>query len=105
MIMENSWDGDIQSQVAYIYDYYHDIGDERFKLMNLHPQNDPNKVPIDIKFIRHESQTFNKDPITFWLQLKPGQECVLDYYDSALGKKYNALWPVGLVIQPPFIKL
>ena len=94
-----TWDGDIQSQVAYIYDYYHDQqSSERLKLYDLHPENDLQKMPIDIKFIRHASQTYNKDPITYWLQFKPGQKCSLDYYDEVLGKKYKAIWPVGLYV-------
>ena len=95
MIMDATWWGDIQSQVAYMYTYSHDVGDERFKLSDLHPENDANKTPIDIKFIRHESQTFSKDNVTFWLQLRPGQECVLDYYADELGNKYESIWPVG----------
>lgn len=96
MIMDVTWDGDIQSQVAYCYDYYHDNGAEKFKMRDLHPQNESNKIPIAVKFIRHESQSLNKDPVTFWLQFKPGQECVLDYYASVLGDKYGATWPVGI---------
>ena len=95
IIMDATFDGDVQFQTAYIYDYYHDKGDEKFKLFDLHPEDDSNKIPIEIKFIRHASQTFNKDPITYWLQFKPGQEVVLDYYDSILGKRYGAIWPVG----------
>ena len=96
MLMTKTWLGDIQAQTAYCYDYSHDIGEERFLMRDLHPDQDANKTPIAVKFIRHESQSLNKDPITFWLQFQPGQECVLDYYDSVLGKKYGATWPVGL---------
>lgn len=98
MVMLNSWWEDIQSQTAYLYDYYHDTGDERFKLRDLHPDDISDKTPIPIKFIRHEKQTYNKDPVTFWLQLQPGQECNVDYYDDVFGNKYDAIWPVGLFI-------
>lgn len=98
VIMLNTWWQDIQAQTAYLYDIFHDIGEEHFKLNDLHPQDDPNKTAIPIKFIRHAGQTYNKDPITFWLQLQPGQECNVDYYDSMFGKKYQATWPVGLFI-------
>lgn len=97
-IMLNTWWQDIQAQTAYLYDIFHDIGVDRFKLNDLHPEEDENKIPIDIKFIRHASQTYSKDPITYWLQLKPGQECNVDYYDAVFGKKYHATWPVGLFI-------
>lgn len=93
--MMNTWWGDIQAQTAYCYDFSHDIGEERFKMRDLHPYDDQNKVPVEIKFIKHESQSLNKDNVTFWLQFKPGAECELDYYDSVLGKKYGATWPVG----------
>ena len=98
MVMLNSWWEDIQSQTAYLYDYYHDTGDERFKLRDIHPQDNSDKIPIPIKFIRHEKQSYNKDPVTFWLQLQPGQECNVDYYDEVFGKKYSTIWPVGLYI-------
>lgn len=97
-IMLNTWWQDIQSQTAYLYDIYHDTGDERFKLNDLHPEENEDKIPISIKFIRHASQTYNKDPITFWLQLQPGQECNVDYYDEMFASRYNATWPVGLYI-------
>lgn len=94
-----TWDGDIQSQVAYFYDYYHDLQcNEKFKLYDLHPEDDVNKTPILIKFIRHAGQTYNKDPVTYWLQFQPGQEHIPDYYDFVLGKKYGAIWPVGLYV-------
>ena len=84
--------------MAYMYDMFHDIGDEHFLLNDLHPQDDPNKVAVPIKFIRHSSQTYNKDPVTFWLQLQPGQECVLDYYEEMYQNKYGAFWPVGCYV-------
>ena len=36
-IMLNTWWEDIQSQWAYMYDMFHDAGEERFKLSDLHP--------------------------------------------------------------------
>lgn len=98
MIMKETWEQDIQAQTAYIYDMFHDVGAEHFQLNDLHPQEDPNKVALPIKFIRHASQTYNKDPITFWLQMQPGQECVLDYFDEMYRNKYGNIWPVGCFI-------
>ena len=99
MIMDATWWRDLQSQTAYIYDYYHDLkSDEKLKLDDLHPENDDYKVPLDIKFIRHAVQTYDKDQITFWLQMRPGQECNLDYYDEVLGKRYDALFPIGCYV-------
>lgn len=99
MVMLNSWYSDIQSQTAYLYDYHHDLKSaERLKLDNLHPEVDDQKTPIEIKFIRHASQTYAQDQVTFWLQMKPGQECNVDYYDEVLGKRYDALFPIGLFV-------
>lgn len=97
-IMLNTWDQDIQAQTAYLYDLYHDLGTDHLRLDDLHPQSDENKVPIKIKFIRHTGQTYSKDPVTFWLQLQPGQECNVDYFPSMYEKKYEAKWPVSMFI-------
>lgn len=97
-IMLNTWWQDIQSQTAYLYDMFHDVGEEHFKLNDLHPQTDMNKIAIPIKFIRHASQTYAKDPITYWLQLQPGQECNVDYFDEMYGRRYSAIWPVSMYI-------
>ena len=99
IIMKETWWQDIQAQTAYIYDYYHDQKSyEALKLNDLHPEDDSQKVPLVIKFIRHQSQTYDKDPVTFWLQMQPGQDCNLDYYDSVLGKRYKTLFPIGLFV-------
>lgn len=96
-IMLGTWDQDIQSQTCYIYDFYHDQkSSESLKLNDLHPQDDPYKIPLDIKFIRHTGQTYDKDPVTFWLQMKPGQKCNVDYYGEVLGERYDALFPIAL---------
>ena len=99
MIMDATWMRDIQAQTAYIYDYYHDLrSDEKFKLDDLHPDSDEFKTPLDIKFIRHSKQTYDKDQVTFWLEMRPGQECNLDYYDDVLGNRYDALFPIGCFV-------
>lgn len=94
-IMLNTWWNDEQAQIGYLYDIYHDTGKERFKLDDLHPQDNPDKTPIPMKFIRHAAQTYSQDPVTYWLQLQPGQECNLEYYDEMFAKRYGAKWPVG----------
>lgn len=97
--MLHTWNQDIQSQTAYIYDYYHDQKSaEALKLSDLHPADDPMKTPLDIKFIRHQSQTYNKDQVTFWLQMQPHQQCNLDYYDEVLGKRYETIFPIGVYV-------
>ena len=99
MIMDATWWNDIQAQNAYIYDYYHDLKSvDALKLNNLHPEQDEQKVVLPIKFIRHSSQTYDKDQVTFWLQMQPGQKCNLDYYNEVLGNRYNALFPIGCFV-------
>lgn len=99
MIMDQAWWRDIQSQTAYVYDYYHDLqSEEKLKLDDLHPDIDEFKTSLDIKFIRHQSQTYDKDQVTFWLQMRPGQKCNVDYYGDVLGERYDALFPVGLYV-------
>lgn len=98
-IMLNTWWQDIQAQTAYIYDYYHDQkSEESLKLTDLHPADDAQKIPLPIKFIRHASQTYDKDQVTFWLQMQPGQTCNLDYYEEVLGRRYGATFPIGLYV-------
>ena len=74
---------------------FHDDGEDHFRLNDLHPEGDLGKTAIPIKFIRHASQTYAKDPVTFWLQLQPGQECNVDYF-AEYSKKHGNIWPVGL---------
>lgn len=97
-IMKNTWWQDIQAQTAYLYDMYHDLGDEHFKLCDLHPKDKAYKIPIPIKFIRHEKQTYAKDPVTFWMQFQPGQECNVPYFKQEYADKYSNIWPVGLYV-------
>lgn len=96
LIMENTWWEDVSARTAYLCDYYHD--DEILLLNNLHPDKDKKKIPIDIKFLQSASQTYDKDQVTFHLQLRPSQLCNVPYYDEVFGKRYNAMFPVGLYI-------
>ena len=92
-IMEVTWDGDIQSRVAWVYDAYHDPNPRVLK--NLNPEKDSGKFPLEIKFVRHTSQTADKDMVTYHLQLKPTQECNVPYYEE-YEKMYEMEWPLGL---------
>ena len=98
MVMEYTFDRDSQYQVGYLYDYYHDVGDEKLKLYNLHPISDDNKIAIECKMVAHTTQTYSKDNITFHLEFKPSQKCNVPYYEDSLGKPYDAKWPIGLYV-------
>ena len=98
-IMDFTWWNDIQSRVAYLYDYYHD--DYKMQLDDLDSSNDPKKIPIDIKFVQSSSQTYEKDYVTYHLQLRPEQECNVEYYNELFQQRYNATFPIGLYIDIP----
>ena len=95
-IMDVTWWNDINSRVAYLYDFYHD--DYKTQLDDLHPENDSKKVPIDIKFLQNSMQSYASDAVTFHLQLRPGQQCNVDYYDEFFKTRYNTTFPVGLYV-------
>lgn len=99
MIMETTWDRDIQSRVAYFYDYYHDS--EPTKLRNLNSANDPKKIPIDIKYIVNSSQTYDKDPVTYHIQFKPSHVCGVNYYKEMFEDRYGGIYPCGLYVDIP----
>ena len=99
IIMEATWDRDIQSCTAYIYDFFHDS--EPFKLRNLNSPNDQKKIPVEIKYIVNGSQTYDKDPITYHIQFKPSYKCNVPYYKDMYEKKYDGLFPLGLYIDIP----
>ena len=99
IIMEETWNSDIESRVAYFYDYYHD--DHITQLRDLNPTEDDLKTPIDIKYIVSGSQTYSKDTITYHLQLRPIRERKVDYYDEVFGDRYRAIYPCGLYVDIP----
>lgn len=95
-VMNATWKYDINEQTAYLYDWYHDSAPT--VLRDLRPFDDKNKIPIDIKFLRSSSQTYDKDGVTFRLQLRPNQECNVDYYKECFGDRYKSNYPCGLYI-------
>lgn len=96
IIMDQSFTQDIQYQVGYFFDYYHTTADNRLRLENFNPDDDPNPTPIELKLIAHQKQTYSKDEITMHIQFRPGHKCAVDYYDEVFGKRYGARYPVGL---------
>lgn len=98
-ILEQTWYEDIATRTAYFYDMYHDS--EPLTLKNMKPYNDVLKIPIDIKFIEHSHQTYNKDQVTFHIMFKPSYVCDVPYYNEVFGDRYNAIHPVGLYCDIP----
>ena len=99
MIMERTWNTDITAQVAYLYDFFHD--NHIHEITGLNPQEDENKIPVDIKFLKNASQTFEKDSVTFHIQFRPHfkyDDTDLVYYDSLYKDVYGSTFPVGMYI-------
>ena len=96
MIEEYTWNNEIESRIGYFYDWNHDT--HKTQLTDLHPEQDEYKVPMDIKYIVASKQTMAKDAITYHLQLRPSQKCVVDYYEEEIGNRYSADYPVGLYV-------
>lgn len=107
--MEQTWDNDISSKVAYIYDYWHDdfyvdeFGIERSLAEGMTYEN-TNKTRIDIKFIIKSYQSIDKDQVEYYLMFKPSQpvrfseDDDLYYYETNFRKRYGASFPIGLNI-------
>lgn len=99
LIMESTWDGDPQSRIAYIYDYFHD--NESSMAYKLNSPKDSLKIPVHIKFIVHSYNADGKDQVSYHIQFKPSYSCSLDYYEQSYEKKYGAQFPIGLYIDIP----
>ena len=104
MIMEQTWDRDIQSKKCYIYDYYHD--DQPWLRDGMTYEN-TTKTPIDAKFIITTSQSLDKDRVTVMLQFKPSQKIRFNegddlyYYETDYRGRYNCDFPCGLYCDIP----
>lgn len=100
MIMESTWDRDIQNKKAYIYDFYHD--DEPLVYKGMHPETSETKCPIDIKFIINTYNSENKDTVGKHIQFKPSfdwhNEPMLSYYKELFEDKYQSEYPIGLFV-------
>ena len=99
MIMEQTWDRDIQSKKCYIYDYYHD--GEKDKNKNLSPSTDVLKTAIDAKFIVVQYGSEKRIQFGYHVQFKPSHVCELDYFEDEYEKKYWSEYPIGLYIDIP----
>lgn len=96
MIMDATFTQDVQYQVGYLYDYYHD--DEPLRYKDLHPESSTTKTPIELKFIVKQKNTENKDQVGYHIQFKTTQENPVEYYDSMFVNKWDAEFPVGLYL-------
>ena len=103
-LMEQTWDGDIQSKVCYIYDYYHD--DKPWLAEDITHDN-TTKTKIDAKFIVTKYSSIDKDQVEYHLQFRPSQPVrftendELYYYETDYKKRYSTQFPIGLFVDIP----
>lgn len=105
MMMEATWDNDIQSRRCYIYDYYHD--DDKAHNKGMTYDEGTTKTPIDCKFIVSQYQSLAKDRVEYHIMFRPSQPLTfgdddeLFYYEEDFVNKYGATFPIGLYIDIP----
>ena len=95
-IMEWTWYGDIQTRTCYLFDMYHDPNPRL--LRDMQPADE--MIPISIKYIKHTSQTMDKDNISYHMQMKPSQTMCVPYYEE-YEYLYQTEFPLGLYILIP----
>lgn len=99
MVANAAWKNDNAFHIAYFYDWYSDLkSDDKYVLRDLNSDSDENKIPMEVKIHPYSSQTYDKDMVTYHLELRPNQECPIDYYNEMYAERYNSIFPVGLYI-------
>lgn len=99
MIMEYTWDRDIQALPCFLYDYCHD--DEPDKVRNLNSLKSKTKTLIQAKYIVNAYQSDDKDQVSYHIQFKPSQRCNVPYYYEMFENRYDSFFPMGLYIDIP----
>lgn len=104
MLMELTWDSDIQSKICYIYDFYHD---DQPRLAEGMTYDNTTKTRIDVKFIVKSYQSMDKDQIDYYIQFRPSQAVrfsendELYYFETDYKSVYGNTFPVGEYIDIP----
>lgn len=104
LMMELTWDNDIQSRVCYIYDYFHD--NQKDKKSHMTYEN-TTKTRIDAKFITKTSQSVDKDQVEYYVQFKPSQKTEftagdeLYYFERDYRNRYGNNDFIGMYIDIP----
>lgn len=95
---------DIQSKVAYIYDFFHD---DQPRLAEGMTYENTTKTRIDIKFIVKSYQSMDKDQVDYYVQFKPSQSVrfteddELYYFETDYKSTYGNTFPVGCYLDLP----
>ena len=107
MIMETTWDNDIESRVCYIYDYYHDDQPDLSEGMTY--KRDTPKYKISCKFIVTQHGLISQNQVEYHIMFKPSQPVTFEegdkfyYYETNYRQKYgmNMVFPIGQYIDIP----
>ena len=104
LMMELTWDNDVQSRVCYIYDYFHDNQKDIKSHMTY---ENTTKTKIDAKFIAKTSQSVDKDQVEYYVQFKPSQKTEftvgdeLYYFERDYRDRYGNNDFIGMYIDIP----
>ena len=104
LLMESTWDNNIQSKVCYIYDYFRDSNvDEEYGFS----YHNTTKYRIDAKFIVTQYGTISKDQVEYHLMFKPSQKLEFDqrddlyWFEEEYRHPFNVRFPIGMYIDIP----
>ena len=101
--MQETWNNDIQTRTCYIYDYFHDNEEDRYKLSGYDPSNHEGKIGADLKFIVKSYKSMSKDEPDYHIQFSPedwnSRKKLPDYFYDSLGR-YGVQDFVGLTYSP-----
>ena len=104
LIMESTWDNNIQSKVCYIYDYKHD---DQPNIKDHMTYNKTTKTKIDAKFIVTQYGSITKDQVAYHLMFRPSQPTEftvndeLYYFEKEYRKKWDITFPISLYCDIP----
>lgn len=102
MIMQLTFDNDVNTRQCYIYDCFHD--DNSDQCYGYNPSLDLNKTPVKLKFIITNYKTLGKDDPEAHIMFEPdtwnSQSCVPDYFKEKYSK-YGIEFPIGLFVDIP----
>lgn len=102
--MEQLWWNDLQSKVAYIYDWKHD---DQPEIKDHMTYENTTKTRIDIKFSMKSHSSLDQDQPEFYCQFKPSQKLEFEegdelyYYETEYHQKYGSEFPVGMMLDIP----
>ena len=103
MVMQETFDNDIQTKLCYIYDYYHD---DQFDegLNGYNPALSQTKIPVKLKFIVKAYKSAAKDDPEYHIQFEPDVWNSMSCKPQWFVNEYERLgveFPVGLLCDIP----